>query len=227
MQAPTSSSLFENTLGRIRSDVERFKSEARAVYLTSSFQTQSVPLLHMVSQLEADAVQVVVIDTGFLFPETYLFAHALTDRLGLSLMKVRSERTFAEQMTQRGNFLFASDTDACCHLNKVEPMRALLSPGDVWISGIRADQSKVRAAKARLETDATGVLRYHPLLEWTAKDVYGYIQAHDLPRHPLENDGYKSIGCVPCTRKWSTLDLEDRGGRWEGSAKTECGLHTD
>jgi len=227
MQAPTSSSLFENTLGRIRSDVERFKSEARAVYLTSSFQTQSVPLLHMVSQLEADAVQVVVIDTGFLFPETYLFAHARTEQLRLSLMKVRSERTFAEQMTQRGNFLFASDTDACCHLNKVEPMRALLSPGDVWISGIRADQSKVRAAKARLETDATGVLRYHPLLEWTAKDVYGYIQAHDLPRHPLENDGYKSIGCVPCTRKWSALDLEDRGGRWEGSAKTECGLHTD
>ena len=77
MQAPTSSSLFENTFHRIRSDVERFKLEARAVYLTSSFQTQSVPLLHMVSQLAKDAVQV-VIDTGFLFPETYLFAHALT-----------------------------------------------------------------------------------------------------------------------------------------------------
>lgn len=227
MQAPTSSSLFENTLSRIRSDVERFNSEGRAVYLTSSFQTQSVPLLHMVSQLGEGAVEVVVIDTGFLFPETYLFAYALTEQLGIQLLKVRSERSFAEQMTQRGNFLYASDIDACCHLNKVEPMRALLTPGDVWISGIRADQSKVRAEKARLETDATGVLRYHPLLEWTAKDVYRYIQAHDLPRHPLENDGYKSIGCVPCTRKWSALDLEDRGGRWEGSAKTECGLHTD
>lgn len=227
MQVPTSSSLFENTLSRIRSDVERFNSEGRAVYLTSSFQTQSVPLLHMVSQLGEGAVEVVVIDTGFLFPETYLFAYALTEQLGIQLLKVRSERSFAEQMTQRGNFLYASDIDACCHLNKVEPMRALLTPGDVWISGIRADQSKVRAEKARLETDATGVLRYHPLLEWTAKDVYRYIQAHDLPRHPLENDGYKSIGCVPCTRKWSALDLEDRGGRWEGSAKTECGLHTD
>ena len=80
MQAPTSSSLFENTFHRIRSDVERFKLEARTVYLTSSFQTQSVPLLHMVSQLAKDAVQVVVIDTGFLFPETYLFAHALTEQ---------------------------------------------------------------------------------------------------------------------------------------------------
>ena len=227
MQAPTSFSLFENTLSRIRSDVKRFNSEGRAVYLTSSFQTQSVPLLHMVSQLGEGAVEVVVIDTGFLFPETYLFAYALTEQLGIQLLKVRSERSFAEQMTQRGNFLYASDIDACCHLNKVEPMRALLTPGDVWISGIRADQSKVRAEKARLETDATGVLRYHPLLEWTAKDVYRYIQAHDLPRHPLENDGYKSIGCVPCTRKWSALDLEDRGGRWEGSAKTECGSHTD
>ena len=227
MQAPTSSSLFENTFGRIRSDVKQFKSEARAVYLTSSFQTQSVPLLHMVSQLGKDAVQVVVIDTGFLFPETYLFAHALTEQLGIQLLKVRSERTFAEQMTRHGNFLFASDIDACCHLNKVEPMRALLKPGDVWISGIRADQSKVRAEKARLEIDAAGVLRYHPMLEWNAKDVYRYIQAHDLPRHPLENDGYKSIGCVPCTRKWNALDLETRGGRWEGSSKTECGLHTD
>ena len=227
MQDPSSTLIFDKTLGRIRSDVERFNAEGRSVYLTSSFQTQSVPLLHMVSQLEADAVQVVVIDTGFLFPETYLFAHGLKEQLGIQLLKVRSERTFSEQMTQRGNFLFASDIDACCHLNKVEPMRALLNPGDVWISGIRADQSTVRAEKARLETDATGVLRYHPMLEWTAKDVYRYIQTHDLPRHPLENDGYKSIGCVPCTRKWNALDLADRGGRWEGSAKTECGLHTD
>ena len=227
MQAPTSSSLFENTFHRIRSDVERFKLEARTVYLTSSFQTQSVPLLHMVSQLAKDAVQVVVIDTGFLFPETYLFAHALTEQLGIQLLKVRSERTFAEQMTQHGNFLFASDIDACCHLNKVEPMRALLNQGDVWISGIRADQSKVRAEKARLETDSAGVLRYHPFLKWTAKDVYRYIQTHDLPRHSLENDGYKSIGCVPCTRKWNALDFEERSGRWDGSAKTECGLHTD
>ena len=227
MQPLSSTSFFEKTLGRIRADVERFNAEGRSVYLTSSFQTQSVPLLHMVSQLPAGALQVIVIDTGFLFPETYLFAHALTEQLGIQLLKVRSERTFAEQMTQRGNFLFASDIDACCSLNKVEPMRALLKPGDVWISGIRSDQSKVRAAKARLETDGTGVLRYHPLLEWTAKDVYRYIQNHDLPRHPLENEGYKSIGCVPCTRKWSALDLEERGGRWEGSAKTECGLHTD
>ena len=227
MQAPTSSSLFEDTFRRIRSDVERFNSEERAVYLTSSLQTQSVPLLHLVSQLRTDAVQVVVIDTGFLFPETYLFAHALTEQLGIQLRKVRSKRTFSEQISQHGNFLFASDIDACCNLNKVEPMRALLNPGDVWISGIRADQSKVRAEKARLETDAAGVLRYHPMLEWSAKDVYHYIQAHELPRHPLENDGYKSIGCVPCTRKWNALDLQERGGRWEGSAKTECGLHTD
>lgn len=226
---PDSSStlFFENTLQGIRSDVEQFRAEGRTVYLTSSFQTQSVPLLHMVSQLVNDAVQVVVIDTGFLFPETYLFAHALTARLGIKLLKVRSERTFAEQLSQQGNFLFASDIDACCQLNKVEPMQALLNQGDVWISGIRADQSKVRAQKARLETDAAGVLRYHPLLEWTAKDIYRYIQHHDLPRHPLENEGYKSIGCVPCTRKWSALDLEERGGRWEGSAKTECGLHTN
>lgn len=225
MQDSSPTSLFEKTLGFLRSDIAQFKSEGRVVYLTSSFQTQSVPLLSMVSQLRSDAVRVVLIDTGFLFPETYLFAHALMKKLGASWLKVRSERTFSEQMTQKGNFLFASDIDACCHMNKVEPMRSLLHPGDVWISGIRADQSKVRAEKARLETDAMGVLRYHPMLEWTAKDVYRYIQIHNLPRHPLENDGYKSIGCVPCTRKWTALDFEDRSGRWEGSAKVECGLH--
>lgn len=226
---PTSSStlLFENTLQRLRADLEQFKSEGRGVYVTSSFQTQSVPLLHMVSQLAIDVVKVVLIDTGFLFPESYLFAHSLKKQFGIQLLKVRSQRSYAEQMTQRGNFLFASDLDACCNLNKVEPMRTLLEPGDVWVSGIRADQSKVRAEKTLLETDATGVLRYHPMLEWTAKDVYHYIQANGLPRHPLENEGYKSIGCIPCTRKWSALDFEERSGRWEGSAKTECGLHTD
>lgn len=227
MPTPSFALLFEKTLTGLRSDVEKFNSEGRSVFLTSSFQTQSVPLLHMASQLANNAVTVVLIDTGFLFPETYLFAHSLKERLGIELLRVRSERTFAEQMTQHGNFLFASDIDACCNLNKVEPMRTLLNPGDVWISGIRADQSKVRADKSKLETDSTGVLRYHPLLEWTAKDVYHYIQIHGLPRHPLENDGYKSIGCVPCTRKWNALDFEDRSGRWEGSAKTECGLHTN
>ena len=164
-----------------------------------------------------------MIDTGYLFPETYDFAHHLQELLGFDFKRIRSTRTYSEQCTSSGALLHAHDVDACCRLNKVEPIESLLGPGDVWISGIRADQTATRASKPRLETDDRGILRYHPMLKWTARDIYQYIREHGLPKHPLETAGYLSIGCLPCTRKWSGSDV--RSARWEGSSKTECGLH--
>ncbi len=198
-----------------------FREEGRRIYATSSFQTQSVPLLHLLSQHAG--VSVVLIDTGYLFPETYDFAHDLQGRLGFDLKQVRSTRTYAEQCTSSGALLHTRDVDACCRLNKVEPMESLLGPGDVWVSGIRADQTATRASKPRLETDDRCILRYHPMLKWTARDIYQYLREHGLPKHPLESAGYLSIGCLPCTRKWDGSDA--RSARWEGSSKTECGLH--
>lgn len=215
--------LRQETVRDLETSISEWVSEGRRVVATSSFQTQSVPLLHMLSALPQ--VQVALIDTGYLFPETYAFARELQAKLGFQLEVVRSPRTFAEQRTAKGSLLHSEDIEACCRLNKVEPMDAFLQPGEVWLSGIRADQTKNRALKQRLETDARGVLRYHPMLAWTARDIYHYLRTFDLPKHPLEAAGYLSIGCVPCTRRWTGSSV--RGARWLGSSKTECGLHLE
>lgn len=215
----------ETTCQGLRTHLARFKAEGRRVFATSSFQTQSVPLLHVLSENFRDAVTVVLIDTGFLFPETYDFALTLQAQFGFTLEQVRAKRSHAEQLNPNGQFLHTSDIERCCRINKVDPMADLLSPGDVWLSGIRADQTANRAQKASLETDPQGILRYHPMLAWTNREIYAYIRAHALPKHPLEPAGYVSIGCMPCTRKWAKEPGSVRSGRWEGSKKTECGLH--
>lgn len=217
--------LVRATQEELATALGKWREEGRRVLATSSFQTQSVPLLHLLAQHRE--VTVALIDTGYLFPETYAFAEQLRAQLGFTLERLRSRRTHAEQCTASGHLLHTRDVEACCRLNKVEPMEDRLQPGDVWLSGIRADQTPNRAEKPRLETDARGVLRYHPMLAWTARDIYRYLRENDLPKHPLESAGYLSIGCVPCTRRWTGSPENARSARWEGRAKTECGLHLE
>lgn len=215
------------TQEELRQQLGEFRAEGRRVLASSSFQTQSVPLLHLLA--DHPEVDIVMIDTGFLFPETYTFADELQRLLGFRLLRLQGRRTYAQQMTSHGRLLHTEDIEACCRLNKVEPMADELRAGEVWLSGIRSDQTATRAAKPRLETDARGVLRYHPMLDWTAREIYAYIREHQLPKHPLEAAGYLSIGCVPCTRRWdgrsSDNPADARSARWAGSRKTECGLH--
>src|SRR5690606_38040739 len=124
-----------------------------------------------------------------------------------------------------GQFYFTSDPDRCCFLNKTQPMEPLLIGYDVWINGIRADQNANRKDMLSEQPASHGAVRFHPMLDWSGKKIFEYINEHNLPRHPLEDKGYMSIGCEPCTRK---IDLSnDRSGRWFGMNKTECGLHTD
>ena len=105
-------------------------------------------------------------------------------------------------------------------------MEHLLAGHDVWINGVRADQSAVRRSMQVEQPAASGCLRYHPMLDWTARMVFEYRKEHGLPEHPLEAQGYASIGCMPCTRR--LMDgYDERSGRWFGLNKTECGLHTD
>ena len=137
------------------------------------------------------------------------------------------------QRDERGRLLFASAPNRCCHLNKVLPLEPALQSHDVWVSGVRADQSAHRATLGRTETGRHGIERYHPLLDWTRREVSTYIHVWDLPSHPLLERGYLSVGCAPCTADpWNLPDLGDdddteRDARWAGMGKTECGLHTD
>jgi len=105
-------------------------------------------------------------------------------------------------------------------------MDHVLQQSDVWISGVRKDQSKTRSKFGKEEAGKHDTLRYHPMLEWDNKMIWKYIHDHNIPHHPLEAKGYFSVGCEPCTAASFSMD-EDRDGRWAGMNKTECGLHTD
>ncbi len=208
-------------------DILRWAWETFApdVACTSSFQTQSVPLLHIVAQV-CPEMPVLFIDTGFHFPETLTFRDTLQARFGLNVRILRPTVTQSELLQQYGDALYGRDPDLCCFIHKVQPLEWALRRMKAWISGVRRDQTQTREALSVLERQPDGKLRIHPLLNWTKADVKAYREAHDLPRHPLEAMGYISIGCAPCTRPVFAGE-DDRAGRWAGSDKKECGLHLD
>jgi phosphoadenosine phosphosulfate reductase len=214
---------FTAVLNEISEQLSIFKEQGRRLFATSSFQTNSVVLLHVLHRFAPD-VPIYMLNTGFLFPETLQFQRRLREDWGLNVHSLRSQTPRIQQRSQDGRFLFASDPDTCCHINKVVPLEPVIAANDVWINGVRGAQSATRKSMKKLQPTKR-ILRYHPLLEWDSQMVYDYIQAHDLPTHPLEEAGYVSIGCRPCTRKWIDT-LDGRGGRWAGLNKTECGLHT-
>lgn len=209
----------------IRDRIEAYKSEGKALFATSSFQSHSIPLLHIISRIDP-GIPVYFLNTGYLFPETISFAERLGGELGLEISGLRPAVPKAHQLDDNGHLLFASDPEYCCYLNKVQPLEPVLMQYDVWINGIRADQNDNRRAMLEVEPAPHDTLRYHPMLNWTARMIHEYARAYDLPPHPMEAQGYLSIGCEPCTTKF--LDEgNERNARWFGLNKTECGLHTD
>ena len=191
------------------------------VAVSSSFQTQSMPLLHLVGRRQP-RLDVIFVDTGYHFPETLAFRDAVVARFGLRLRVVRPD---VQGFGDAAEAPYRTNPDLCCDVHKVQPVRAVMKEYRAWISGIRRDQSAVRADAQPVEQGHDGLLRLHPMLDWTQADIEAYIAAHDLPRHPLDALGYTSIGCKPCTRP-PVLGGDWRSGRWQGTGKTECGLHT-
>ena len=201
--------------------VETFSAN---VALSSSFQMQSLPLLHIVSQV-APQLPVLFLDTGYHFPETLTFRDQIVQAWGLNLKIVRAAVSHGEFIVRYGDALFRQNPDLCCYINKVEPMQRALAGLQAWISGIRRDQSPSRKNAQVVEQTAQGTVRIHPMARWTRRDVWQYIHDHNLPEHPLLTQGYLSVGCAPCTRRVYEGE-EERNGRWAGREKTECGLHT-
>lgn len=178
----------------------------------------------MISELDR-TIPVYYTNTGFLFPETLQFVDEVSALLNLTVIALRPEVTKIRQMDHQGRFLYTSDPDHCCYLNKVAPLDPILIENDVWINGIRADQSAVRSEMLEEQPASNNCLRFHPMLRWNAKMVYYYRKHFDLPEHPLEKHGYLSIGCEPCTSKHFG-EGNQRNARWFGMNKTECGLNT-
>jgi phosphoadenosine phosphosulfate reductase len=222
---PMDSSYFEQKTAEIAGYVNGFLAEGLKPFVSSSFQSHSIPLLHILTSISKE-VPVYFIDTGFHFPETIIYRDQIAERLGIEVINTKPTVGKNLQLDGDGNFYFASDPDHCCYLNKIQPLEPVLIEKDIWINGIRADQSAHRKKMGVMVNGPFGTRRYHPMLGWTNKDIYYYRKLYDLPAHPLEEKGYLSIGCEPCTRKMD-LSGDERQGRWFGMKKTECGLHTD
>jgi len=193
--------------------------------LSSSFGAQSAAVLHLVTRENAD-IPVVLIDTGYLFPETYRFADELTSKLGLNLRVYRPEIGVA-WMEARFGKLWEQGLDGINRYNrlrKVEPMQRAL--GDLgartWIAGLRRSQTQERHSIDFLEL-RDGRWKFHPIADWNDRDVWNYLQLHNLPFHPLWEQGYISIGDVHTTRAWQP-GMREEDTRFFG-LKRECGLH--
>lgn len=166
---------------------------------------------------------VLFLDTGFHFQETLAFRDRLAVELGLTI-RILSPLMGHEQWREKHGELWATNPGMCCYMNKVEPLQRALETFDAWITGIRRDQTSQRRAVTRLSMESGRRVKICPLAGWSAAMIERYIDHYALPRHPLHDQGYRSIGCHPCTAPVSS-DAEDRSGRWEGQDKTECGIH--
>jgi phosphoadenosine phosphosulfate reductase len=174
--------------------------------LLCSFQKEESVLVDELVRIAPDA-RVVTIDTGVLFPQTLATWREFETRFGV---KVEVEEA-------RGPWSEVS----CCSDAKVAALERALAGADGWITGIRREQAPTRASAQPVEYDERrGIWKYNPLVDWTEKDVWGRIAERELPYNPLHDEGYASIGCMPCTRPGA-----GREGRWAGQDKTECGIH--
>jgi phosphoadenosine phosphosulfate reductase len=210
---------------QIKRKIEDYISEGKKIFTSSSFQTHSIPLLHMISRIDA-TIPVYFLNTGYHFSETITFRDEVVELLNLNLVDLKPDTPKNMQLDTQGKLLFTSDPDHCCYLNKIQPMEQVLLRYDVWINGIRAEQNSFRSGLKIEENARHDVIRFHPLIGWSSKDIYNYRKKNNLPGHPLESKGYFSIGCEPCTRRLD-LEMQERESRWYGLNKTECGINTD
>ncbi|MCB0705904.1 MAG: phosphoadenylyl-sulfate reductase [Saprospiraceae bacterium] len=188
------------------------------VLLTSSFGANSAFLLAQVSKMRPTQA-VHFIDTGFHFEETLAYRNTLADKLNIRVVNVLPDPTDHQKV--EATQLWSSDPDACCDLNKVQPLNEVKKQFKVWISGLMGFQTPYRAGLQVFEKQGD-LLKFHPLIDISEADFQAAFAEMDLPAHPLSACGYGSIGCTHCTKKG-----DGRSGRWAEEQKTECGLHPD
>jgi len=201
---------------------------AGRVALVSSFGAESAVLLHMVARIDPD-VPVVFTNTQKMFGETLAYRDTLAEQLGLTDLRVYRPDPRILAAKDKTGLRWSYDPDGCCAIRKVEPLQRALAGFDAWISGRKGFQASTRAAIPLFELDrehASGPkLKLNPLAGWSKAALDAYFAEHELPRHPLEAEGYLSIGCAPCTSQVKPGE-DPRAGRWRGWDKVECGIHT-
>lgn len=194
------------------------------IALVSSFGAEAAVLLHMVSQI-ARGIPVIFLDTQKMFGETLRYRDELKERLNLKdLRSVQPDLDRVGALDPKGH-LWRDDPDLCCYIRKVEPLDRAIAPFDAWVTGRKRFHGGNRDELPLLEA-VGGKVKINPLAGWSKEKIDAYFEEHNLPRHPLEADGFLSIGCMPCTDR--VEDGEDaRAGRWRGQSKQECGIHME
>ncbi|MBK3332694.1 phosphoadenylyl-sulfate reductase [Persephonella atlantica] len=198
------------------------------VGFTSSFSADDVSIIHMIKGIKPDAL-IIFIDTDYHFLETYQLVERIKREWNINLKVIKPQITVEQQINLYGEKLYEKDPDKCCQIRKVEPLKRVLEELDVWITGMRRDQSPTRANIGKVEIhklpSGREILKVNPIADWKRKDVWNYVYQHNLPYNPLYDRNYLSIGCAPCTRPVEEGE-DERAGRWAGKGKLECGLHT-
>lgn len=193
--------------------------------MATAFGPEGMCLIHMLAEI-APQTHIFNLDTGYQFKETLELRERVLERYGIAVDMKQPETTVAQYEQLHGGPLYKVNPDQCCFDRKVKVLREAVVGFEAWASAIRRDQSPDRAKAPIVGWDKKfSLVKVSPLANWTKKDVWGLITKYDIPYNALHDQGYTSIGCWPCTR--SVMFGEDeRAGRWSGTAKTECGLHT-
>ncbi len=194
-----------------------------SIALSTSLGPQTLVVLDLLHKM-GKRVPAFVIDTGFLFPETYQLLQTIEERYQITLERAQTRLTIVDQASQEGEGLWSRAPDRCCAIRKVLPLRKRLGGLRAWITGLRRDpETPSRAGVEGIEWDvANGLFKVNPLWSWSQGKVLNYAKQQNIPLNPLLEQGYKSIGCTHCTAK---TNGSERSGRWQGHEKTECGLH--
>jgi thioredoxin-dependent adenylylsulfate APS reductase len=200
---------------------ERF---APRVAFATGFGAEGCLLVDVIAR-HALRIELITLDTGLLFPETYALWRRLEERYDVTIRAVRPSLTVSEQASLHGDALWQRDPDRCCGLRKLEPLRQALDGLGAWVTAIRREQTRERANARIVEWDERfGLVKINPLAGWTHAEVWEYLTARRVPANPLHAQGYPSIGCEPCTSRVRPGE-DPRAGRWRGRTKSECGLH--
>lgn len=207
-----------------------WKTFGNRAAIGTSFQGAGLVMMH-IAQEEKLPLPVFTLDTGLLFRETVELKKRLETFFGISIESLEPEFSVDAQAARYGPELWKNDPDSCCFMRKVEPLQRKLQSLDCWITGLRRQQSDTRSSIGIVELYEFDpimnreIVKLNPMANWKREAVWDYLKKHQIPYNPLHDQGYGSIGCVPCTSKAAQGENE-RAGRWTGFNKTECGIHT-
>jgi phosphoadenosine phosphosulfate reductase len=199
---------------------EHFGTDAAAVACSMA----DAVLPHVIAE-QLPGIDVLFLDTGYHFTETYVTRDEVARALDVRIVDVLPEQTVAQQDADFGAELFARDPGLCCARRKVAPLQQALAGYEVWFTGVRREEAPTRTSTPLVSWDErNGLVKVNPLAAWTFDELLDYAGAHEVTLNFLMSQGYPSIGCEPCTKPVGAGE-DPRSGRWAGLAKTECGLH--